>query len=108
MPPFDCKEDFRISNRRLNTMIRGHELALELLRNKTLPAVLQKLKDRKVRDQVRTDPMKYARAIGFTLPANADLSLRELRSGFEVEVDVFESPTTYIFGFNSAKGFYTK
>jgi hypothetical protein len=108
MPPFDCKEDFKISKRRLNIMIRGHELALDLLRNKALPDALEKLKDPEVRNKIRKDPMGYAREQGLTMPENADISLRELRSGFEIEIDVFEGPTTYMFGFNSAKGFYIK
>jgi hypothetical protein len=36
------------------------------------------------------------------------VALDQVRRGWQIEVRVFEDPHTYIFGFNSLKGFYYK
>jgi hypothetical protein len=108
MPPYLAHAP-RVSKRRLSPMIRQHEIMLDVLRNPALPETLQQLiDDSGTRKKWAANPLASARDAGFTLPEDAEVALDQFRGGWQVEVRVYEEPNTYIFGFNSIKGFYYK
>ena len=108
MPPF-MYAPRQITKRRLHPMVRQHEVILDVLRNPALSDTLQQLiADAGARKQWAKNAFSSARAAGFDFPQGTEVSFKEFASGWEVEVRIYEEPYTYIFGFNSVKGFYYK
>jgi hypothetical protein len=108
MPPFQPVSR-RVTKRRLSPMIRQHEIMLDVLRNPALPGTLQQLiDDGNTRKKWAANALASARDAGFTFPKDAEVALEQFQRGWQVEVRVYEDPHTYIFGFDSVKGFYYK
>ena len=108
MPPF-FPITRRVSKRHLSPMIRQHEIMLDVLRNPALAGALQQLiDDGGMRKKWAANALESARHAGFTLPEDTEVALEQFRRGWQLEVRVYEDPHTYIFGFNSLKGFYYK
>ena len=108
MPPISMAPR-KISKRRLSPMIRQHEIILDVLRNPSLPETLQQLiTDAGARKTWAANGLTAARDAGFEFPEGSEVRLEQFSRGWQVEVRTYEDPNTYIFGFDSVKGFYYK
>jgi hypothetical protein len=82
---------------------------LDFLRNPALAATLQQLiDDGGTRKKWAKNALASAADMGFVFPGDAEVALKEFKKGWHVEVRVYEDPHTYVFGFDSIKGFYFK
>jgi hypothetical protein len=108
MPPFN-QTAHRITKKRLSPMIRQHEIMLDFLRNPALAGTLQQLIDHGgTRKKWAANALTSAQDAGFTFPGHPEVVLEEFQRGWNLEVRVYEDPHTYVFGFDSDKGFYFK
>jgi hypothetical protein len=90
-------------------MIRQHEIMLEVLRSPALAGTLQQLiDDGGTRKKWAANALVSARNAGFAFPEDTEVALEQFQKGWQVEVRVYEDSHTYVFGFDSVKGFYYK
>lgn len=108
MPPF-TQSAHRISKKRLSPMIRQHEIMLDFLRNPALAGTLQQLiENAAARKKWAANALTSAQDAGFAFTEGAEVTLKEFQRGWDLEVRVYEGSLTYVFGFDSEKGFYIK
>jgi hypothetical protein len=88
---------------------RGHQLAVDLLSTPGLAQILDELRSPEFRKSVAGNALAEARKRGVQLPeSGVSVAVRENLIGWEVEIQVMDDDTLYIFGFNSTRGFYMR
>ncbi len=109
MPPYYEIASFTHLERKIESMLKGHQVIVDLLKSPNLAEIVKDLSKPAVRKAAAADPLKAARDAGLNLPAEGvSIQMLEFPNNWEVEIQVLQGASLLIMGLNSRKGFYTR